>query len=243
MRTLCVIPARLHSTRLPRKVLQPLGGKPLLWFAWHHAQACDLLDEVVIATDSEEVAQVAQGFGAAVERTRPDHPSGSDRVAEVAERRDAEVIVNLQADEPFLEAKHLERLVQHMRETADPVATLASEIGHPEVRDPAVVKVVTAPDGRALYFSRTPIPFYRDTKGRYWKHLGVYAYRRGVLLEFVRWPPSPLERAEKLEQLRFLENNVLVRVLPVEGTFFSVDTEEDLWRAETWLRLQGYPYN
>lgn len=236
-----VIPARLGSTRLPRKPLHPIAGRPLIEWVWRRAVASGVFDQVVVATDSDEVASVARAFGAQVAMTREDHPSGTDRVAEVArqpEHRGFRVIVNVQGDEPFLRRDHLEAAVSLVRDGGWDVGTVATEIASAdEWREPAVVKVVRGDDGRALYFSRAAVPHPRDaepdfTTGAYLRHVGLYVYSRDALLRWVSFPEGGLERIEKLEQLRALAAGLKIGVAvggPAEG---GVDTPADAARAE-----------
>ena len=233
-----VIPARLGSTRLPRKVLRELAGRPMVEWVWRAAAACRLMDPVLIATDSEEVAEVCRRRGLPVEMTSADCPSGSDRVREVAGRIEADILVNIQGDEPTLTADFFPPLLALFARPEVDVATLAVRCAPEEVGDPNAVKVVTALDGRALYFSRAGIPFDRDRGGHaVWrKHLGIYAYRRAALERFAALPPSPLERIEKLEQLRLLENGISLFVADAPRDTVGVDTEADLARAEAILR-------
>ncbi len=245
-----VIPARLASSRLPRKPLLRLAGRPLVEWVWRRAVAADLFDSVVVATDSEEVAEVARGFGARVETTRESHPSGTDRVAEVARReayRDYSTIVNVQGDEPFVRAEHLAAALGRVRSGWD-VGTVASPLSSAaEWHDPAVVKVALADDGGALLFSRAPIPFRRDGEpsaadfagGAFLRHIGIYAYRREALLRWVALPEGRLERLERLEQLRPLAAGIRIGVARVESAEGGVDTSEDAARAERRLRELG----
>jgi 3-deoxy-manno-octulosonate cytidylyltransferase (CMP-KDO synthetase) len=235
------IPARLASTRLPRKLLLAETGQPLIQHTWQAACRARLLEDVVIAADSPEFAVAAAQFGARCELTG-DHPSGTDRIAEVVARSfsDAEIIVNIQGDEPEIDPQSIDLLVQLLREhpTAQ-MSTLATPIRTREVRDsPSCVKVVRATDGRALYFSRSLIPFCRDqdldallaTESPWLLHLGVYAYRREFLLNLTKLPVSPLERLEKLEQLRALDAGAAIQVGIIERTAVGIDTPEDYAR-------------
>ncbi|WP_420550807.1 3-deoxy-manno-octulosonate cytidylyltransferase [Litorivicinus lipolyticus] len=211
---MCVIPARFGSSRLPGKPLLLLAGKPLVQWAWESATASDA-GEVVIATDDRRIAAAAEGFGARVVMTRDDHPSGTDRLAEVAESLqlgDDQVVVNLQGDEPSVSPRLLNQVAQLLIEHSDAsMSTLSEAIHDPaDFDNPNVVKVVRADTGRALYFSRASIPFSRDGdqplfEGLVQRHLGLYGYRAGLLRRFVGWPESALERTEKLEQLRVLQ--------------------------------------
>jgi 3-deoxy-manno-octulosonate cytidylyltransferase (CMP-KDO synthetase) len=229
-----VIPARLGSTRLSRKVLRPIAGRPMVEWVWRAAQASGLMDPVVVATDSDEVAEVCRARGIPVVMTSPECPSGSDRVREAARQIDADIYVNIQGDEPTLTPDFFPPLLQLFDRSEVEVGTLAVPCAADEIADPNAVKVVTALDGRALYFSRATIPFDRDGAGfaGYRKHLGIYAYRKAALERFAALPPSPLERTERLEQLRLLENGIAIY------DTIGVDTEEDLARAEAVLKGQ-----
>jgi 3-deoxy-manno-octulosonate cytidylyltransferase (CMP-KDO synthetase) len=232
-----VIPARLSSTRLPRKVLRRIAGRPMVEWVWQAAMASGLMDPVVVATDSFEVAKVCRDRYIPVEITSDTCPSGSDRVREVAEKIDADIYVNIQGDEPTLTAEFFPPLLALFDRPEVEVATLAVRCPLEEFADPNAVKVVTALDGRALYFSRATIPFDRDAAGftGYRKHLGIYAYRKAALERFASLPPSPLEQLERLEQLRLLENGMGLYVAEAPGDTIGVDTEADLLRAETVL--------
>jgi 3-deoxy-manno-octulosonate cytidylyltransferase (CMP-KDO synthetase) len=233
-----VIPARLASTRLSRKVLCEIAGKPMVEWVWRAAQSCGLMDPVVVATDSDEVAAVCRDRGIPWAMTSPDCASGSDRVREVARQIDAEIYVNIQGDEPTLSPEFFYPMLALFDRPHVEVATLAVSCPPHEFTNPNAVKVVTALDGRALYFSRATIPFDRDATGfaGYRKHLGIYAYRKAALERFAALPPSSLEKLERLEQLRLLENGIGIYVAEAPGDTIGVDTEEDLARAEAVLR-------
>ncbi|MGA2672480.1 MAG: 3-deoxy-manno-octulosonate cytidylyltransferase [Terracidiphilus sp.] len=233
-----VIPARLSSTRLSRKVLRTIAGRPMVEWVWRAATASGLMDPVVVATDSDEVAAVCRERGIPVAMTSPDCPSGSDRVREVARQIDADIYVNIQGDEPTLTPAFFPPLLTLFDRPEVEVATLAVRCPPQEFADPNAVKVVTALDGRALYFSRATIPYDRDQTGfsGYRKHLGIYAYRKAALERFAALPPSPLERIERLEQLRLLENGMGLYVADAPGDTIGVDTEADLLRAEAVLK-------
>jgi len=233
-----VIPARLASTRLSRKVLRMIAGRPMVEWVWRAAVASGLMETVVVATDSEEVATVCRERGIPVAMTSASCPSGSDRVREVAREIDADIYVNIQGDEPTLTREFFPPLLGLFARPEVEVATLAVPCAAEEIADPNAVKVVTALDGRALYFSRAAIPFDRDGVGLggYRKHLGIYAYRKAALKRFAALPPSPLERTERLEQLRLLENGIALYVAEAPGDTIGVDTEADLARAEAALR-------
>jgi 3-deoxy-manno-octulosonate cytidylyltransferase (CMP-KDO synthetase) len=252
MHTLGVIPARLASTRLPRKVLREIAGRPLLSWVVDAARACPQLDHIVVATDSEEVAALCRSIGVPVELTSPDLPSGTDRVHAVAQRIDAEIYINIQGDEPFLRPDHIAALLRPFALPNVDITTLKVLCTPENVANPNAVKVVTAADGRALYFSRATIPYDRDaalkqaessgapgpaseTSVQYWKHIGLYAFRKAALNLFPTLPPSLLERTERLEQLRFLENGLSLYVEPTDYDTIGIDTEADLRLAESIL--------
>jgi 3-deoxy-manno-octulosonate cytidylyltransferase (CMP-KDO synthetase) len=233
-----VIPARLASTRLSRKVLRQLAGRPMLEWVWRAAMASGRMNPVLVATDTEEVADVCRSRDIPVLMTSPACASGSDRVFEVARRIQADIYVNIQGDEPTLTGDFFPPLLALFDRPEVQVATLAVRCPEGEVANPNAVKVVTALDGRALYFSRSTIPFDRDAAGfsSCRKHLGIYAYRKGALERFASLPPGRLEQLERLEQLRLLENGVDIYVAEAPGDTIGVDTEEDLARAEAVLR-------
>ena len=233
-----VIPARLQSTRLKRKVLREIAGRPMVEWVWRAAQSSGRMNPVLVATDSEEVAEVCRARGIPVAMTSADCVSGSDRVREVARQVDADIYVNIQGDEPTLTADFFPPLLDLFERPEVEVATLAVRCAPEEIANPNAVKLVTAVDGRALYFSRAAIPFDRDGSGfeGYRKHLGIYAYRKAALERFAALTPSPLERIEKLEQLRLLENGIAIYVADAPRDTIGVDTEEDLEKAETVLR-------
>jgi 3-deoxy-manno-octulosonate cytidylyltransferase (CMP-KDO synthetase) len=241
-----VIPARLASTRLTRKVLRPIAGRPMLAWVYEAASACPQLDRVVIATDSEEVAEVCHQNNWPVQLTSADLPSGTDRVHAVAQQIPADIYVNIQGDEPLLKPEHLTALLHPFSQPHVEVSTLRVLCTPENIANPNAVKVVTAADGRALYFSRATIPYDRDGNARdgqarenappqYWKHIGLYAYRKATLQRFATLPSSTLEQTERLEQLRFLENQIDIYVEPTDFDTIGVDTEEDLHRVEALL--------
>jgi 3-deoxy-manno-octulosonate cytidylyltransferase (CMP-KDO synthetase) len=254
MSTLAVIPARLGATRLPRKPLRLLGGQPLVVRVWERVSAIAVAERVVIATDSPEVADAAARAGAECVITRADHPSGTDRVAEVAARPEFAryaTIVNVQGDEPFVSAEAVQGAASLVAGGRFPLGTASAPAAPQILDDPNVVKVVAADDGRAMYFSRAPIPFLRDSGDataraardpRVRQHLGVYAYTREALAAWVALPPHPLEEIERLEQLRPLAAGyamgvAVTRTPPVGG----IDTEEDLARAnEEFVSSRGH---
>ena len=241
MRAIAVIPARLASTRLPRKVMREIAGRPMLAHVYEAARSCPTLQDVIVATDSDEIVAVCRQNGWHCRLTSPAHRSGTERVHEVAQEVDADVYVNVQGDEPLARREHLEALLSLMKRDDVQVGTLKTPCPAGDVNNPNAVKVVTALDGRALYFSRAPIPFDRDgtRRGRYYKHLGFYAYRKAALGAFCAWPESHLERSERLEQLRFLDHGVAIHVAETPFDTIGVDTEEDLRRVEEILRARS----
>jgi len=236
-RILGVIPARLGSTRLPRKVLREIAGQPMIGWVYRAARGCSLLDQVLIATDSEEVLAFAHEHSLPAVFTPADCASGTDRIHAVAESIPADIYVNIQGDEPLIRREHLDTLLSPIMRPGVEVATLATPCSPDQTHNPHAVKVVTATDGRALYFSRATIPYDRDNTGGtiHRKHLGIYAYRRQALQRFPKLPPSKLEAAEKLEQLRFLENGIDIYVADTPYDTIGVDTEEDLHAVEAIL--------
>lgn len=254
MKTLAVIPARLGATRLPRKPLRLLAGRPLVVRVWERVAAMDVADRCVIATDSEEVAAAARENGAESVLTSADHPSGTDRVAEVAKRREFagfDAVLNVQGDEPFISADAVRGALGMLRGDFK-IGTAAVQATAAVLSEPSVVKVVTADDGRALYFSRAPIPFLRESKDtedaallreRVWQHIGVYAYTRDALARWVALPAHPLERIERLEQLRPLAAGWAIGVALIAGPLRrGIDTEVDLARANSeWTIFSGEP--
>jgi len=238
IKILGVIPARLASTRLPRKVLREIAGKPMVEWVWQAAVASGKMDKVVVATDSDEVERHCKERGIPVAMTSPDCASGSDRVYEVSRQIEAEIYVNIQGDEPLLTPAHFAPMLSLFSRTEVLVSTLSVPCPVDDIANPNAVKVVTAADGRALYFSRSTIPFDRDRIGfaGYRKHLGLYAYRKQALEQFAALAPSPLEQVERLEQLRLLENGISIYVGQAEGDTIGVDTEDDLHRVARILQ-------
>jgi len=230
LRVIGVIPARLQSTRLPRKPLREIAGKPLIVHVYEAARRAPDLADVVVATDSQEVVDACAKHGAPAVMTSSEHRSGTDRIWEVAQSRAADVYVNVQGDEPLITPDHIRLLVRPFRERPDTqVSTLKIRLTPDEVSNPNVNKVVCGVDGRALYFSKYPIPYDRDGIGTpRFKHAGLYAYRKAALDAFHRLSPSELELTENLEQLRFLENGIDIVVLETTEPTLGVDTEADL---------------
>ena len=237
MRAIAVIPARLASTRLPRKMLREIGGRPLVGVVYEAVRSSPLLDDVVIATDSDDILRVCRHHGWKAQITSAAHSSGTQRVHEVSNSIAADIYLNVQGDEPLARPEHIATLLDVMRDSNVPVGTLKTTSSAADVSNPNAVKVVTDAMGQALYFSRATIPHDRDGTGpRYYKHLGFYAYRKAALDRFVALPESSLERSERLEQLRFLENGIPIFVGQTPYDTIGVDTEEDLQRVELVLR-------
>jgi 3-deoxy-manno-octulosonate cytidylyltransferase (CMP-KDO synthetase) len=237
-----VIPARYGSTRLPGKPLVSLNGKPMIQRVYERAKSARRVDRVIVATDDDRIVKTVTSFGGEARMTRPDHRTGTERVAEVAAHVEGEVFVNVQGDEPLLDPAAVDTAVAALLEEPQAaVATVATPIKVPgDIMDPNVVKVVLDFDDNALYFSRAPIPWVRDTGNaiqvRHLKHLGLYVFQRVALLEYPTLPQGELERIEQLEQLRWLENGSKIRVAEVEHDAISVDVPEDVARVEKLLQ-------
>jgi 3-deoxy-manno-octulosonate cytidylyltransferase (CMP-KDO synthetase) len=236
LKILGVIPARFNSQRLPGKVLLRIGEKPMVHWVYDRARQSQLLSEVLVATDSRTVQQYCLSYSIPVMVTR-EHPCGSDRLHEVMERTDGDIYVNIQGDEPTIRADHIDLLLRPILNGEAEVTTLKVAIDEATAKNANCVKVVTDHRGRALYFSRFPIPFDRDATGaiRYYKHIGIYGYSRSALDRFHSLPQSPLELAEKLEQLRYLENGIAILVAETPHDTIGVDTEADLELAREFL--------
>ena len=243
MKIIGIIPARYASTRFPGKPLHPIGGKPLVQHVVERCRKAQSLAEVMVATDDERIAKVAREF-CPVEMTRADHPSGTDRIAEVAARLACDAVVNVQGDEPLIAPEVIDVVAGALSEAE--MTTAATPVNNiSDYSDPNVVKVVVSAAGRALYFSRRTIPFVRDLAEEspeqqlaafpFLKHLGIYAYRCEALQQLVEFPPSPLEQVERLEQLRALENGIEIAVRQVEYEAIGVDVPEDVQRVEALL--------
>ena len=240
MKSVAVIPARLASTRLPRKMLREIEGKPLIGWVYEAVRASAVLSDVIIATDSEEILGACRKHGWKAQMTSGAHRSGTERVHEVSNSVAADVYVNVQGDEPLARPEQIATLVEVMKDPAVLVGTVKTACPPQEINNPNAVKVVTDPRGRALYFSRATIPYDRDdTAPGYFKHLGLYAYRKAALDLFVSRPESILEKSERLEQLRFLENGVPIYVGETPYDSVGVDTEEDLRRVAGILRTRS----
>ena len=244
-RAIGVIPARLGSTRLPRKMLADLNGRPLLWHVWQRVRLARRLSEVVIATDAVEIAEAVRSWGGTAMLTSPECTSGTARVASIAAELACDLILNIQGDEPLIDPSLLDAIVERQSETGCPLVTAAWRItAQAEVMDPNVVKVVRAASGRrqALYFSRSPIPFVRDVPPArwleqhvFWGHVGVYGYDQAVLAAYAKAAESPLEVAERLEQLRFVDQGFSFEVVDAPARSRSVDTADDLQAVASLL--------
>ncbi len=235
-----IVPARYASLRFPGKPLAPLAGKPMVLHVLEAAGAARTLSRVAVATDDERIAAAVRGAGGEAMLTSPDAASGTDRLAEAARAIPGDVYVNIQGDEPMMSAQNIDRAVEALLASGErQIATLAIPMPPGEAPDPNVVKVAVARDGRALYFSRAPIPFARSGAPAYRKHLGLYAFRAAALAEIAALPPSPLEKMESLEQLRWLEAGYDIWVAQAVSDSIGVDTPEDLSRVEEYLKKEA----
>jgi 3-deoxy-manno-octulosonate cytidylyltransferase (CMP-KDO synthetase) len=238
MKILCVIPSRIRSTRLPRKPLLQIQGKPMVQWTYENAARCKVLSDLVVATDDQEIANVISGIGGKVFMTDPDIPTGSERVAAVAELYpDMDVIINLQGDEPFIKPSMLEKLVApYLAGESPEMTTLASPLDmNQSYQEPGAVKVITDIHGNALYFSRSPIPYFRSqTNAPVYHHMGLYAFRRDFLMKYKTLAQTPLELAESLEQLRVLENGYKIRVCLTKEKTLEINTPEEYERAQSF---------
>jgi 3-deoxy-manno-octulosonate cytidylyltransferase (CMP-KDO synthetase) len=238
MKILCVIPSRIRSTRLPRKPLLAIQGKPMIQWVYENALRCRILADVIVATDSQEIADVIHRIGGKVEMTDPDLPTGSERVAAIAERHpEMEVIINLQGDEPFIKPSMLEALVApYLNGETPAMTTLAYPLEKDKYNEPGAVKVITDLHGNAIYFSRAPIPYYRiDSPAPVHHHMGLYAFRRDFLMLYKTLPQTPLELTESLEQLRVLENGYKIRVCLTNEKTLEINTPEEYEQAQQFI--------
>lgn len=238
MKVLGIIPARYNSTRLPGKPLMMIGNKPMIQWVYENARQATLVDDLIVATDDRRIFDTVAGFGGKVEMTSADHPTGTDRLAEVARRNPAEIIINIQGDEVMINGTVIDAVTRPLLEEPELVMTTAkSRLTDPDlIKEPSVVKVVTDNQGYALFFSRSPIPYPRDSQmAEYWKHIGLYGYRRDFLLGYSQLPQSRLELAESLEQLRALANGYRIKVAEVDYEAVGVDTPADLARIREML--------
>ncbi len=226
-----IIPARFASTRFPAKILASATGRPLVQHVVDQVRRCGRVRQIIVAVDDARIEQALRPYGTACVMTSPSHPSGTDRIAEVARGLEDDIVVNVQGDEPEIEPDIIDSLIERLQTSADDMATAATPFpAGADPDNPNLVKVVVRADGRAMYFSRSRIPFQRDSAGgqqpTYYLHLGIYAYRRSFLLEYAGWPPTQCESAEKLEQLRALEHGRSIHVLKVARATHGIDTPE-----------------
>jgi len=237
MKIIGIIPARYSATRLPGKPLADICGKPLIQYVYDQARKSELLEDVIVATDDERILEAVEEFGGKAVMTSPTHPSGTDRCAEVARQIDCDFVINIQGDEPLIPPEVIDKVAEALMESDEEIPmTSAATIANEEERENSnVVKVVTDQKGIALYFSRSPIPFYRNPIAPTLRHIGIYGYRKDFLLKFVSLPQTPLEKTESLEQLRALEHGFKIRIVLVDYSPVGVDTPEDLERVRKLL--------
>jgi 3-deoxy-manno-octulosonate cytidylyltransferase (CMP-KDO synthetase) len=237
MNIVAVIPARYAATRFPGKLMQVLGKKPIIRHVYDNTAATGLFKDVLIVTDSDIIYKEIKENGGKAIMSKKEHESGSDRIAEAVAEMNVDIIVNVQGDEPFIKKEPLQKLVQLFNDPGVQVASLMRKISKEEAGDPNNVKVVTDRSGYALYFSRSIIPYQRDerTNTGYFLHVGVYAYKKNVLMNFTKWPQSSLEKIEKLEQLRYLENGIKIKMAETDYNNIAIDTPEDLEKAKLFL--------
>lgn len=242
MRIAAIIPARFASTRLPGKPLRQIAGKPMIQWVWEHACQAKFIDEVIVATDDERIRQAISSLGGHAVMTPAGCVSGTDRIYTVMDCVNADIYMNIQGDEPLLSPMDIDRLAKFMRDNPNiPAATLYAPISTADAEDPNLVKIVTSPDGRALYFSRAKIPYERGVTASYKGHMGIYAYHASTLRHFATLPESVLERTEKLEQLRLLETGLPFYAVQATAMTTGVDTEDDLKQADRVLAGIGLP--
>lgn len=243
MRAVGIIPARYESSRFAGKVLADICGKPMIWHVWQQACKAKLLDSVIVACDDERIKKTVEGFGGQAVLTSKKHASGTERIIEAVEHIDAEVVVNIQADEPMLHSSMIDGIISVLAaDKGIEAATIVKKIKNAEeITDPNVVKVVVDKNKRALYFSRSPIPFVRSdsrSTATYYKHIGLYGYKKNFLSTYKKLEASELEQLEKLEQLRILENGYQIKVIETEHETYGVDTPHDLERVRVYLESQ-----
>jgi len=239
MKTIAILPARIGSTRLPEKPLADINGKPLIQWVYENVKRCDLLDKVIVATDSEKIIQTVSDFEGYAVMTSGRHRSGTDRIAEVAKKIEGDVIINIQGDEPFINQKLIMKALHPFKRGFQGISTLKTRVkDNNELTDKNIVKVVCNKDNEALYFSRSSIPYERDddVKSTHFKHIGLYAYDRETLFRFTSLGQCDLEKAEKLEQLRALYHGIPIKVSEIDYDGVGIDTVEDLEKARRFLR-------
>lgn len=239
MKKIAVIPARFAATRFPGKLMQKIGDKTIISMVYENVRATGLFDDVLVATDNDTIVDEIKSIGGSVIKSIQEHPSGSDRIAEAIINMDIDVVVNVQGDEPFVNRAPLEKLIRVFDDASVEVASVMQKLGTDEdINNPNVVKVVCDKNNNALYFSRSPIPYKRNLQSSLpiYKHIGVYAYRKDTLLSFTKWPMGVLEQTEMLEQLRYLENGVKIKMVETTSTSIGIDTPEDLEKAKLFFK-------
>lgn len=237
MKKIAVIPARFAATRFPGKLMQRIGDKTIIRMVYENVQAMGLFDDVMVVTDNDQIVEEINAIGGTVKKSSQEHPSGSDRIAEAIMDMDVDIVVNVQGDEPFVDISPLEKLLIAISEPDVVVASVMQKIGMDEdINNPNFVKVVCDKNNNALYFSRSPIPYKRNLQSSLpiYKHVGVYAFKKNILLEFTKWPMGVLEQTEMLEQLRYLENGVSIKMVETTTSSIGIDTPEDLEKAKLY---------
>ena len=237
MKKIAVIPARFAATRFPGKLMQRIGDKTIIRMVYENVQAMGLFDDVLVVTDNDQIVEEINAIGGTVKKSSQEHPSGSDRIAEAIMDMDVDIVVNVQGDEPFVDISPLEKLLIAISEPDVVVASVMQKIGMDEdINNPNFVKVVCDKNNNALYFSRSPIPYKRNLQSSLpiYKHVGVYAFKKNILLEFTKWPMGVLEQTEMLEQLRYLENGVSIKMVETTTSSIGIDTPEDLEKAKLY---------
>jgi 3-deoxy-manno-octulosonate cytidylyltransferase (CMP-KDO synthetase) len=242
LKKIAVIPARFAATRFPGKLMQRIGGKTIIRMVYENVQAMGLFDDVLVVTDNDNIIEEIKSINGTVVKSTQDHPSGSDRIAEAIMNLDVDVVVNVQGDEPFVNKDPLEKLIAVFNDASVDVASVMQKLGPDEdINNPNFVKVVCDKNSNALYFSRSPIPYKRNLQSSLpiYKHVGVYAFRKNTLLAFTKWPMGVLEQTEMLEQLRYLENGVKIKMIETASTSIGIDTPEDLEKAKLFFESKN----
>ncbi len=243
MKKIAVIPARFAASRFPGKLMQKIGDKTIIRMVYENVRSVQLFDDVFVVTDNDDILHEIQSIDGSVIKSTREHQSGSDRIAEAILHLDTDVIVNVQGDEPFVDAAPLEKLLMAFEDKDVRVASVMQQLGTDEdINNPNVVKVVCDKDKNALYFSRSPIPYKRNLQSSLpiYKHIGVYGYRKQTLLDFTKWPMGVLEQTEMLEQLRYLENGVKIKMVETTTSSIGIDTPEDLEKAKLFFENKGH---
>jgi 3-deoxy-manno-octulosonate cytidylyltransferase (CMP-KDO synthetase) len=237
LKKIAVIPARFAATRFPGKLMQRIGDKTIIRMVYENVQAMGLFDDVLVVTDNDQIVEEIKAIGGTVKKSSQEHPSGSDRIAEAIMDMDVDVVVNVQGDEPFVDISPLEKLLTAISDPDVVVASVMQKLGMDEdINNPNFVKVVCDKNNNALYFSRSPIPYKRNLQSSLpiYKHVGVYAFKKNTLLAFTKWPMGVLEQTEMLEQLRYLENGVSIKMVETTTSSIGIDTPEDLEKAKLY---------